>query len=71
VFLYSPFAEGIEIPGQTGNRVDFGEKLQKVIDSYGDLKDRLIFLTDGATWIREWIAGHYPFVFFCNRIFPL
>jgi hypothetical protein len=46
--------------GHFGNRVDFGEKLQKVIDSYGDLKDRLIFLTDGATWIREWIAVHHP-----------
>jgi hypothetical protein len=46
--------------GHFGNSADFGKKLQKVIDSYGDLKDRLIFLTDGATWIREWIAGHYP-----------
>jgi hypothetical protein len=24
------------------------------------LKYRLIFLTDGAAWIREWIADHYP-----------
>jgi hypothetical protein len=39
----------------------FGEKLQKVIDSYGDLNRRLVFLTDGAAWIREWIADHYPF----------
>jgi hypothetical protein len=46
--------------GHFGNSVDFGEKLQKAIDSYGDLKDRLIFLTDGATWIRERIADHYP-----------
>jgi hypothetical protein len=35
--------------GHFGNSADFGKKLQKVIDSYGDLKDRLIFLTDGAT----------------------
>jgi hypothetical protein len=46
--------------GHFGCSVDFGEKLQKAIDSYGDLKERLIFLTDGATWIREWIADHYP-----------
>jgi hypothetical protein len=46
--------------GYFGNSVDFGEKLQKVTDSYGELKDRLIFLTDGAAWIREWIADHYP-----------
>jgi hypothetical protein len=40
--------------------VDFGEKLQKVIDSYGEQKDRPVFPTDGAAWIREWIADHYP-----------
>jgi hypothetical protein len=31
-----------------------------VIDAYGDLKDRLVFINDGATWIREWIADTYP-----------
>jgi hypothetical protein len=46
--------------GHFGNSVDFGARLQKVIDSYGDMKERLVFLTDGATWIREWIADHYP-----------
>ena len=39
---------------------DFGEKLGGVIDSYGELKNRLVFITDGAAWIREWIADHYP-----------
>jgi hypothetical protein len=24
------------------------------------LKDRPVFLTSGAAWIREWIADHYP-----------
>ena len=43
-----------------GTGSDFGEKLQKIIDSYGTLAHRLIFITDGATWIREWIADHYP-----------
>jgi hypothetical protein len=43
-----------------GNSNDFGEKLQKVIDSYGTLGNRLIFITDGATWIREWIVDNYP-----------
>jgi hypothetical protein len=46
--------------GHFGTSVDFGEKLSRVIDSYGDLKDRLVFVTDGAAWIREWIADHYP-----------
>jgi hypothetical protein len=56
----SSYLTNSQYVGHFGNRVDFGEKLQKAIDSYGDLKDRLIFLTDGATWIREWIADHYP-----------
>ncbi|MDR1224984.1 MAG: hypothetical protein LBL07_19215 [Tannerella sp.] len=42
-----------------GNSNDFGERLQKIIDSYGRLDHRPVFITDGATWIREWIAGHY------------
>ncbi len=25
------------------------------------MKCRLVFITDGATWIKEWITGHYPF----------
>ena len=46
--------------GHFGSSVDFCEKLGGIIDSYGDLKDRLVFINDGATWIREWIADHYP-----------
>ena len=46
--------------GHFGTSVDFGEKLSGVIDSYGDLRNRLVFVTDGAAWIREWIADHYP-----------
>jgi hypothetical protein len=34
-------------------------KASNHFDSYGELKERLVFLTDGATWIREWIADHY------------
>ena len=46
--------------GHFGTSADFGEKLSRVIDSYGDLKNRLVFITDGAAWIREWIADLYP-----------
>jgi transposase-like protein len=56
----SSYLTNSQYVGHFGNSVDFGEKLQKVIDSYGDLKNRLVFLTDGAAWIREWIADHYP-----------
>jgi hypothetical protein len=43
-----------------GTSRDFGDRLRTAIDSYGELKDRLVFISDGATWIREWIADHYP-----------
>jgi hypothetical protein len=46
--------------GHFGGSKEFCEKLGGVIDSYGDLKDRLVFINDGATWIREWIADNYP-----------
>jgi hypothetical protein len=42
-----------------GNSSDFCKKLEQVIDSYGHLKKRLIFLTDGATWIKNWIEENY------------
>jgi len=46
--------------GHFGTSADFCKKLGGVIDSYGDLKDRLVFINDGAAWIREWIADNYP-----------
>jgi hypothetical protein len=38
---------------------DFCEKTEKVIDSYGRLESRLVFITDGATWIKNWIEDAY------------
>jgi len=46
--------------GHFGTSVDFCKKLGGVLDSYGDLKRRLVFINDGAAWIREWIADNYP-----------
>jgi hypothetical protein len=43
-----------------GNSKEFCEKTEKVIDLYGDLKSRLVFITDGATWIKNWIEISYP-----------
>ena len=45
---------------QFGNSHTFGKRMEQVISAYGNLKHRLVFITDGATWIREWIADHYP-----------
>ena len=46
--------------GHFGKSVDFCQKADGVIGLYGDLKNRLVFISDGATWIREWIADNYP-----------
>ena len=46
--------------GHFGSSTDFCKKLGGVIDAYGELKDRLVFINDGATWIREWITDNYP-----------
>ena len=42
-----------------GHCKEFCEKAEKVIDSYGHLKSRLVFITDGATWLKNWIEDSY------------
>jgi hypothetical protein len=42
-----------------GSSKEFCQKAEMVIDAYGSLKERLIFLTDGATWIKNWIEDSY------------
>jgi hypothetical protein len=64
----SSYLQDSQYVGHFGSSVDFCKKLSGVIDSYGDLKDRLVFINDGAAWIREWtvaersrsIADNYP-----------
>jgi hypothetical protein len=43
-----------------GDSGSFTEKMDKVLDDYGKLNDRLIFITDGAVWLRNWIKDAYP-----------
>jgi hypothetical protein len=43
-----------------GNSKEFCEKSEKIIYSYGYLKSRLVFITDGALWIKNWIEISYP-----------
>jgi hypothetical protein len=42
-----------------GNSKEFCEKTEKVINSYGHLNSRLVFITDGASWIKNWIEDSY------------
>ena len=46
--------------GHFGKSADFCQKADGVIGLCGDLKNRLVFISDGATWMREWIADKYP-----------
>jgi hypothetical protein len=43
-----------------GNSQEFTTKMEELVDSYGQLKARLVFISDGATWIRNWIEDAYP-----------
>lgn len=43
-----------------GSSKDFTKTMDDLIESYGSLNSRLIFISDGATWIRNWIADAFP-----------
>lgn len=43
-----------------GDCRSFTMEMDKLLDSYGLLKHRLVFITDGATWIRNWITDTFP-----------
>ena len=43
-----------------GNSKDFTKIMDDLIESFGNLKSRLIFLSDGATWIKNWIEDAFP-----------
>lgn len=31
-----------------------------LIESYGPLSNRLVFISDGGTWIKNWIKDAFP-----------
>jgi len=43
-----------------GDHRCFIEQMDKLIESYGSLGERLVFISDGAPWIRNWIADTFP-----------
>src|SRR6218665_976933 len=43
-----------------GNRKGFTEKTDPLIESFGCLKERLVFIAEGAVWLRNWISDSYP-----------
>ena len=42
-----------------GTSKDFTKTMDDLIESYGSLNSRLIFISDGATWIKNWIADAF------------
>ena len=43
-----------------GDCKKFTAKMDVVLDDYGQLNERLIFITDGAKWLKNWMEDAYP-----------
>lgn len=43
-----------------GSHKIFTETMDNLLDKYGDLGNRLVFISDGATWIKNWIEDAFP-----------
>lgn len=43
-----------------GDSRKFTHRFEQKLDVYRPLKERLIFITDGAVWIKNWITDAYP-----------
>lgn len=43
-----------------GESKTFCHRLEQKLDGYRSLKEKLVFLTDGALWIKNWITDAYP-----------
>ena len=43
-----------------GNSKVFTEMMDNILDEHGNLKNRLVFIADGATWIKKWIEDAFP-----------
>ena len=43
-----------------GDHTTFEEKMEQYLDSYKYLKERMVFIVDGAIWIHNWINEKYP-----------
>ncbi|MCY7293724.1 MAG: hypothetical protein LH615_16220 [Ferruginibacter sp.] len=45
---------------QLGGCIGFENLMENIIDNYGNLGQRLVFINDGAIWIKNWIEDAYP-----------
>ena len=56
----SSFITASQYVGHFGNSENFCSKMERFIDSYGNLHNRLVFINDGASWIKKWTEDTYP-----------
>ena len=42
------------------NSQSFTDKMDGLLESFGSIKQRLVFISDGAAWIRNWIEDAFP-----------
>jgi hypothetical protein len=43
-----------------GNFQEFMNRFDRIISPYGHLNENLVFISDGALWIKNWICENYP-----------
>jgi hypothetical protein len=43
-----------------GGHKGFCSQMDSLLDDFGPLHQRLIFITDGAVWLRNWIEDSFP-----------
>jgi Uncharacterised protein family (UPF0236) len=43
-----------------GSHKEFTRTMDNLIDKYGNLGNRLVFVSDGARWIKNWIEDAFP-----------
>ena len=46
--------------GRIGIHLDFIHEMDQALKVYEPLKERLVFISDGAPWIKNWINDMYP-----------
>lgn len=49
-----------EYVAHLGCHTEFENSMSKILDNYSHLKERLVFINDGAKWIHNWISSEYP-----------
>lgn len=54
------WAQQSEYVAHLGKHTDFEIKMSRLLDKYEDLGPNLVFISDGASWIANWIKAEYP-----------